>query len=476
MKLLSSFGFRSPVGSWVWLFLLIQGLTLIVGGPNPGARWAMLAAMVEDHSVNINHYWQYTCDWSRGPDRNYYSNKAPGPSLLSYPVFRVMDGMDAGELPTREQRDSRRGGKIDRTLHALSMLTQAIPFAWVTVLLIEEFRRLGAPRASLHLTAIALLFGNTASLFMNTFFGHSMAALFILATALSLMRRWPLRLGLFFGLALLCDYATMLLALPLLVAMVLMQLCRRRQLTRVALGGLGPAVVFAIYHWWCFGAPWILSTKYVNPEFVDIPRTQASIWGVLRIVPNFNVMDKLLFSAERGLLYTQPWVPLALALGLWVARPGLAQDLHRGRLRGLLVFALVGLSAMVWMNSCWGGWHGGQTCGPRYLASILPVAALLIPLLYPSLGPTLRQSLWVATVPAVVLFVLVFATEHVLVPLLPLHAYYFARLVSPANAQPLVHLMLLTTGFAWASYRAWHDIRAHDETADAPPSRPRLDQ
>jgi hypothetical protein len=274
---------------------------------------------------------------------------------------------------------------------------------------------------------------------------------------------------LFFGVAVLCDYAALLLALPLLLMVLLSRQHTRPQLTRIALGGLGPAAVFAGYHWWCFGAPWILSTKYVNPEFVDVPRSQASIWGVLRIVPNFDVMPKLLFSAERGLLSTQPWVLLVLMLGLWVTRPCVNRTQHSPRLRWLLLFVLLGLAEMVWMNSCWGGWHGGQTCGPRYLASVLPVAALLIPLVYASLPPSLRQSLWVATVPAVVLFALVVAAQHVLAPLVPLHAFYFARLMSPSDTQPLVRLMLLAMGFGWVSYRAWQDIRQDGATAGEPP-------
>ena len=69
----------------------------------------------------------------------------------------------------RADRDSHRAREMENTLHALSILTQAIPLAIMVLLLFDKLQKLGVPKAGLHLGAIALLFGNTASLFVNTY-------------------------------------------------------------------------------------------------------------------------------------------------------------------------------------------------------------------------------------------------------------------------------------------------------------------
>ena len=465
MKSLAWLFVKSPVREWVWLFLAINMLTTTVGSVNPAARWAMMVAMVEEHSFRIDHYYGHTIDWSRAPNGHYYSNKAPGPSLLGYPIFWALDRSDAGALATRADRDFHRSSEKDSVLHTLSMLTQAIPFALVTLLLINELQKMMVPRAALHLTAIGLLFGNTASLFINTYFGHAMAAVFVLSMVLAIHRRNSVLVGLFFGLAVLCDYADMLLIAPLAVALWMTQQIRWRRLVLIAVGGAGPALLFGAYHTICFGNPWTLSTKYVNPEFVDIRQDVPTVWGVLRLLPNTTVMKKLLFYPERGIAYTQPWMLVCILLALvvvWMKNPDLAQ---RKALRWLSVFSVLGFSIMLWMNSCWGGWHGGATCGPRYLASILPVFALLIPLLYSQLNPWFQQLLFVTLAPALLLFLLVLTCKHVLAPELPLLEYYLTMTFKGDAGERLLRLFLMLLGGGWAGYRAYRDVIKDREEA-----------
>lgn len=460
MKTLAWLFMKSPVREWVWLFLAINTLFTFYGGANPAARWAMMVSMVEERSVRIDHYFQHTCDWSRTPDGHYYSNKAPGPSLLGYPIFWALDRSDTEKLPKRPDRDFQRIKEQDNNLHILSVLTQALPFAMATLLLINELQKLAVPLAALHLSAVALLFGNTASLFMNTYFGHSMAAMFVLLTVLAIHRRMAFRVGLFFGLAVLCDYADMLLILPLIVALMMTKLLNRRNVAKILGGGAGPALIFAAYHMYCFGGPFTLSTKYVNPEFVDVRPGIPAVWGVLRFFPNPSVMKRLLIFPERGVAYTQAWVLVCLLLALavvWMRNPNSGQ---RGTLRWLSAFSILGFSEMLWMNSCWGGWHGGATCGPRYLASILPVFALLIPLLYGRLAPWLQQLLVVSVIPSLLLFLLVFSCKHVLAPESPLLEYYLTRTFKgdPGAGDRLLNLLLMSLGAGWAGSRAYKNI------------------
>jgi hypothetical protein len=458
VKSLALLFIRSPVRDWVWLFLAINTFITIAGAVNPASRWATLVSMVEYGSVRIDHYVDHTCDWARTPDGHYYSNKAPGPVLLGYPIFWVMDKMDTLHLPNRQARDIRRAHEQDSNLHTLSILTQVIPFAIVTLLLINELQKLAVPLAALHLSALALLFGNTASLFTNTYFGHSMAAAWVLYTVLCIHRRMPFWLGLCFGLAVLCDYMNLLLAPPLLIALTMTGQMKWPKLGRIIGGGAAPALVFVIYHWYCFGGPFTLGAKYVNPSFVDLPKNEPALWGVLRFVPNTDVLQKLLVSPQRGVTYTQTWLIVCLLLSLvvaWMPNPNRAQ---RSLLRWLSVFSILGFTAILWMNSCFNGWHGGATPGPRYLASILPVFALLIPLLYPKLTPALQQLLLVSLIPSLVLFMLVFSCKHVLAPESPLLEYYLTTLLRGDPGERLFRLLLISLGGAWAGYRAHKDI------------------
>jgi len=448
---------KSPVACWVWLFLAINVSTTTLSLVNPAARWAMMVAMIEDHSFRIDKYRWHTIDWSRPPDGHYYSNKAPGPSLLGLPIFYVLDKIDTAGGVTRIERDSARARDMEGTLHELSMFMQAIPLAFITLLLFERLQRLRVPRAGLHLGAVALLFGNTASLFVNTYFGHTLAAIFVLLVVLAIYERRPFQIGLYFGFAVLCDYADMLLILPLLVALWMTRQLGWRRIFRIGLGGAGPALAFGAYHQICFGSPITLSTKYVNPMFVDVQ--VSSVWGVLRVIPDFSVMRRLIYYPERGLAYTQPWVLVCVALALVVIWMHHADISQRRALNWMAIFGLLGLAIMLWMNSCWGGWHGGATCGPRYLASILPVFGIVVPLLYPRLPPALRQLLVVALVPALLLFVLVLCSKHILAPESPLLEYYLTFLLqSKELGTRLLRLFLILLGGGWAWYRTYCDI------------------
>jgi len=448
---------KSPVRDWVLLFIAVNMLVTISAAVNPAARWATLVSMVEDQSFAMDHYLGYTCDWTLPPNGHYYSNKAPGPILVGYPIFRVLDKMDTDGLTNRIDRDRRRGAQLDHNLHTLSMVTQVLPLAIATLLLINEMRKMAVPLAALHLAAVAILFGNTPSLFANTFFGHAMSAALVLLTLYAVHRRMPIRTGLFYGLAVLSDYSCILLSVPLFIALAMTRQLAWRRIVRITAGGIGPAIAFATYHKICFGSPFTLGQKYVNPAFVDV-KTEPALWGVFRIRPNMATVAKLIYSPERGVAYTQGWVLVCLLLALvlvWFRNSNAAQ---RYTLRWLTAFAVPGFVLILWMNSSFGGWHGGSTCGPRYLSAILPVFAVILPLVYARVPSWLKELLVVSVVPAVVLFLLVQSTKDVLAPETPLLDYYFNRLLAPVPGERLFNALVISLGFGWAGYRAHKSI------------------
>ena len=451
---------RNPARDWVLLFLAIQCLVNVDGFINTYSRWAAMAAMAEDHSLHIDNYYQHTIDWARTPDGHYYSNKAPGPAILGYPLFRLMDHFSIRGANTREERDRKRVEDRNIILHVLSVATQAVPYGLVVMLLVAALRPLRLPLSALHMTAVALLFGNTASLFMNTYFGHGMAAMFVLAMLLALHRGLPFRVGLFFGLAVLCDYGAALLGLPLLWALWHLRRWKVRVLSRFLLGGLVPGAVFVAYHRYCFGGLFSLPNKFQNPGFVDVPQHIPNLWGVLRLFPRASVVPNLLWSPERGLLYTQPWVLLCLLLLpflLWrISGWTRAQRLFTKRTSG---FAVVGLALLLWLNASFGGWHGGATPGPRYLAIAFPALALVLAGLFARAPEFWRQALVVTLAVSILPFLLLFSTADVLAqPDNSLLPFYFTRLVAEHGTN-LQRGFFIALGFAWVGWRAWRDIR-----------------
>jgi hypothetical protein len=446
---------QSPGRAWVVLFLAIQVLLPIDGGTNTYSRWTTLVSMVEDKTVRIDNYHEHTIDWARTPDGHYYSNKAPGPMLLGLPVFKYLDGRITASAVDRSTRDFVRLKARTRVLQTLSVVTQAIPYAIVVLLFLRALQKRGVERPALDVAAVALLFGNTSSLFMNTYFGHGIAAMFVLVTLLSLYEKRYVQAGLWLGFATLCDYGAALLFLPAAIVVLWDPGRRSARVGRFFLGGVIPGGAWAWYHHYCFGSVFALPNKFQNPQFVGVPSGTPHLWGVLRLIPDPHVLWELLFGSARGLLYTQGWVLVTLAaiLCLMVTAVWNQRFVIRDRLlRDCAIFSFVGLFLVLVMNCSFNGWHGGMTPGPRYLSIVLPPCAITLGLLYTRLTAFLRQAVVVSLTLSTVLFIFVYGTQTQLVPENELFSAYLRYLIDPTGTRSANTLYLLFA-FGWLAYR-----------------------
>ncbi len=120
---------KSPCRGWVLIFLVSNTLISFPNSTNPNSRLAALCAVVQDKSFRIDNYQGWTIDWAQTPDGHYYSNKAPGPMLLGYPVFWLIDKWLTFNELDRAARDQLREASSSITLKLLSLLFQVIPFA-----------------------------------------------------------------------------------------------------------------------------------------------------------------------------------------------------------------------------------------------------------------------------------------------------------------------------------------------------------
>lgn len=428
-----------PARWWILLFLAVNVAFPIRPSTNPLSRYALLCALVEDGSFRIDPYVGETIDWSRTPDGHYYSNKAPGPALAALPLFFAFDRLSVGSLPTRAARDEARWHRHRmRAMSLLSFFVQAVPLAILVALAAAALAASGAPAAGIHFFALAALFGNTASLFTNTFFGHAFAAACALAMAIALLKRSPGWVGFFFGWTLLSDYGAAVL-LPFVLFVV-----APRQWAKLAVGGLVPGALWIVYHVACFGSPFALPQKFQNPVFVD---TAAPLWGVIGGIPDPRIVVALVFGTTRGLLWTQPWV-----LALCLATPSAARK--RPDVATLAAVFLPALALLIWMNAAFGGWHGGDTPGPRYLSLVFPALALLAGLSYSALGPISVRASWVGLAVAVALYLVFMAAPVLAPPTLPLWSFYLPLVTKTASLARLAALGILALLAAIAALRA----------------------
>jgi hypothetical protein len=175
--------------------------------------------------------------------------------------------------------------------------------------------------------------------------------------------------GLFVGLAVLTDYGAAPLAATLALA-ALASDARRERLPALVLGGLGPLVFFAAYHWALFGSPFTLASSFSPAEMIEEQRlfglfgriNPAAVWG-------------LTVSSTRGVFFFMPVLVLSL-YALRFMRSGNPPRDH-------VVFwwlAVANMLLIFLINTTFNGWHGGFSTGPRYQIIALPFYVLALAL------------------------------------------------------------------------------------------------
>lgn len=329
--------------------------------PGPHQYTLEIDDFVVDPDAGLN-----TGDFARNVEQggHYYSNKAPGASLLGIPAYFALYH---GERLLGLDPVSISGVLVNSYLihvwvTALPVALSAVFFFGLALVVTRERQR------ALLLTCV--LYAGTLMLpFSTMLWAHTTAAAFaVMALACFMMpgRRAAFLTGLFIGLAVLTDYGAAPLALTLVVA-AWFDGSRRERLQALCLGGLGPLAVFALYHWALFGSPIRLASSYSSPDMVD----ESRVFGLLGHV-NVRALWGLTFSTVRGLFVFMP----VLALALYGVRHVRQSDHRR-----LWWLALANMLLAFLLNATFNGWWGGASAGPRYQIIVLPFYVLLLALL-----------------------------------------------------------------------------------------------
>jgi len=387
------------VGSELAVFLLLlcaYSYFIQPSQANALSRYNLVRALADDRSIIVDRYADNTIDKIRR-DGHFYSDKAPGVSVLALPAYLVVSAFERLLAAGRALEETHR-------VYLLTVAAVALPSALLGVLLLWVLECLapGAPGNPLLVLGYGL--GTIAFSFSTLLFGHQLAALLgFAAFALLLRARLGARgwlavaaAGLLAGLAILGEYPAALTFGLLLLYIVLG--VRSVRLTLAFLAGAVPALAaLALYDTLAYGAPWKTpSCCLVNPEFAGAAQGLNGVG-----MPNPAALLDLLV-AGKGLLVGSPFLvlaPVGLAL-LWRER----------RFRPEAVLLALVVVVYLLYNAGYYLPFGGWTPGPRFLLPALPFAvaalaplgarraglALLVPLLLWSFA-----TIWAATATAV---------------------------------------------------------------------------
>jgi hypothetical protein len=349
----------SRAAAWLVFAVLLcsYGYFFQGGGWNANARLDLTRALAERHTIVIDAYRHNTGDWAFR-DGHYYANKAPGLSWLSAPFFRAAGPVARSLFPD----DAPKILLVQAYLTNLAV--NAVPSAWLGVLLFQVLHRLGlGDTARRAWASLAFGLGTLAFPYATAYYAHQLAATLGFAAFAALLAararpaggRYALLAGAAAGAAVLVETSSALTALILALA-GLSDARGRALLPAFVLGGLPMAVGLALYNDAAFGNPLASSLAYSNPEVVT--RVGGSLFGL----PSLDRIARMLGGPHRGLLFTSPVLVLA-PLG-WAS-------LRRANARSAWICLAVPL-AFIGLIASFHAWRGGWASGPRYLIPCLP--------------------------------------------------------------------------------------------------------
>ncbi len=363
-----------------WFFPFFPQL----GSPNELSRLYLTRAIVDDGSFSldgpVSRYGEIT-DLADYQGR-FYSDKAPGVGLAGVPVYviaKALAGWDADAISTAT------------LLRLLRIFLSGLPTAATVLLLFFLLAKLGLSRNKALVLSAAYGFGTIAFPYGVLLFGHQAGAL-CLVGAFSLVERQgrnpsrlaPLAAGFCLGAALLFEYTTLLLVVPLALYAVTSSKHRLRETGMGIAGSIGPLLLLALYNWSCFSNPLSLGYAHLaQRSFAELHG--RGLWGM--VTPSFRRLGVIMASPTRGLLFFSPWLLLALpGLIIGIARP------TSPRSRAACIYIAAGTLFYLFFSmslqlSAW-GW----SLGPRHLAPLIPFLVLAIGQLLQADGPSARWT------------------------------------------------------------------------------------
>lgn len=341
------------------------------GGWNQNSRFALVRAILERHTLQIDAYALHTGDRALW-EGHYYSDKAPGASLLAVLPVAAARGISrvAGVDPEGFPGIAWTSYVATIATNGLFTMFAALAIMWLA------FRWGYSPGAALF-AATGYAVASPAWCYATLFMGHGLTAGCLMgayAAAVALEDDdvgWQLRRGWLIGLgtgwAVVSEFPALVPAV-LIVGLSLHTLRDRWPqrlvpvFARLVAGGAAAAAVLLTYNTLAFGSPFHLG--YASEEGFE--QMRQGVFGVT--YPAWWRLREILFGQYRGLLPIAPLMAVT-PFGLFA----LARAPQRRR--AALVAASAGLFYLL-LNASYFYWEGGWAYGPRQMMAGLPFLAL----------------------------------------------------------------------------------------------------
>jgi len=365
---------------------------------NDGSQFALAAAIAHEHRFAINSYIEYTLAWDYAfRNGNYYSDRAPGLSLLGVPFLHLaaIERMILGPEPDPN------GLPLEPREIRYALLVPALFGSATVILLILTLLRLGVTELSAAMCGISFAVGSLHWKYATMFMSHGPAEFFVLAPIYILLsanfasstRRQSLFLFLSSAACLLRIELGLLIPFYLLLYWNAMHSAQGdlKKDAFIKLGCLAlPLFTLAFYQALCFGAPWNTFTSFYSPSRnywgsdpglarggafpLSSMFLQPLMSGLFKIFvqwpgdPNLSVVVPVAGRGAWGVMVLQPV--------LWLSLIGWVMMLKTGRTFERLLFGIV--LTLVLFSALNMSVDGGDMRDPRYVIPILPL--LFLPL------------------------------------------------------------------------------------------------
>ena len=357
------------------------------GGWNQNSRFALVRAILERHTLQIDAYQLHTGDKAIWRD-HYYSDKPPGTSLMVVPTVAVARaisraaGVDPESFPG-----------IAWTSYVAAVTSAGVFTALAALVVFLLTRQWGFSVGAALFAATAYGVSGPAWSYATLFMSHGVtagslmvayAATFALRDARGSRRQWlAFAAGLGCGLAVLSEFQATI-PVFILTGFVLAYASRpgaafRRTAIAFVLPALACAAVLFVYNTLAFDSP--LHLGYASEEGFEHLRT--GFFGIT--YPQWWRVRELLVGQYRGLLPLSPLL-LAAPVGLFM----LARDPRR---RTAALFALFIGAYYFLLNASYFYWEGGWSYAPRQVTPALPFMALGLPPLWAAGRRVVRAAL-----------------------------------------------------------------------------------
>jgi hypothetical protein len=341
------------------------------GGWNQNSRFALVRAILERHTLQIDAYQLHTGDRALS-DGHYYSDKAPGTSLIALvPVAAArgiarLAGVDPESFPG-----------IAWTSYVATLATSAL-FTVVAALVVMRLSLAwGFSRGAALFAASAYGLATPAWCYATLYMGHALTAgclMLAFSAAIDLGRPagsgepgsgWAV--GFWTGLAVISEFPA---AVPALFIMLLaVSAARAREAhrlvpaaARIIAGGSGFAAVLFAYNAVAFGSP--LHLGYASEE--GFTQLHTGLFGIT--YPQWWRLREILVGSYRGLLPLSPLIALTPVGLVMLGR-------EPARRRPAIVAAAIAAFYLL-LNASYYYWEGGWAIGPRHVTPALPFLAL----------------------------------------------------------------------------------------------------